>query len=188
MIEVRPVTSPLVGACLDLFRAASVPCACQYWRFSGTRNEWLLRCAEVPQANEEAFAAECRQGVSPGLVAMEAKEAIGFLRMSPPRVLPRFGALPLYGGTGPSDGTLLLACLLVRPDKRGQGVARALVHAAVDFAKTVGATALEACIRTTLERLPDEQAMMGTAALFPIAGGWVPVRTDGGYAIVQRSL
>jgi GNAT superfamily N-acetyltransferase len=80
----------------------------------------------------------------------------------------------------------VIPCLTVRTEARGQGVAVALIRAAVGYAASHGAPAVEAYPRADGTRVHDEWAFYGTEALFRKAGfkkvrgvlavpkGWTP--------------
>jgi GNAT superfamily N-acetyltransferase len=80
----------------------------------------------------------------------------------------------------------VIPCLTVRKEVRGQGVATGLIRAAVAYATTHGAPAVEAYPRVDRKRVHDEWAFYGTEALFkkagfkkvrgilPVPKGWTP--------------
>ena len=64
-----------------------------------------------------------------------------------------------------------IVCFVVARAARGQGVARALLDAAVDYAREHGATLLEAYpVETDGERVPAANAFKGTLGMFERAG------------------
>lgn len=64
----------------------------------------------------------------------------------------------------------MIPCITVRRRARGQGVAVALIRAAVDYAAKRGAPAVEAYPRAGDVRVHDDFAYIGTQALFRKAG------------------
>ena len=56
-----------------LFEAASSSCFCRYWHFTGTKNDWLDRCAHRPEENlaEQAEAVARGDASARGLVAVD---------------------------------------------------------------------------------------------------------------------
>src|SRR5207237_1921538 len=81
----------------------------------------------------------------------------------------------------------VIPCITVRRGHRGQGVAVAMIRAAVDYAGTRGAPGVEAYPRADGKRVHDDFAFFGTRAMFAKAGfrqvrgvlprlpkGWLP--------------
>ncbi len=80
----------------------------------------------------------------------------------------------------------VIPCITVRREARGEGVATGLIRAAVAYAGSRGAPAVEAYPRAGGTRVHDEWAFYGTEALFRTAGfktvrgvlpvpkGWTP--------------
>ncbi len=148
MIEVVPLAPKHLDALSDLFRACECPCFCQYWHFTGDKNAWLERCATSPHLNEAALRADVVRGEarSMGLVALGEERAVGWMKLAPRAVLTKLRTRPVYRALdlGDDDGVLCIGCMLVRPDARRTGVARALVLAATRMAHDRGVRAIEA--------------------------------------------
>ena len=64
----------------------------------------------------------------------------------------------------------MIPCITVRRGHRGRGVAIAMIRAAVAYAASRGAHAVEAYPRTETTRLHDDFAFYGTEAMFRKAG------------------
>ena len=64
----------------------------------------------------------------------------------------------------------VIPCITVRRGHRGQGVAVAMIRAAVDYAGKRGAPAVEAHPRAAGKRVHDDFAFFGTEAMFRKAG------------------
>jgi GNAT superfamily N-acetyltransferase len=158
------------GALADLFRACDSPCFCRFWHFEGDKNAWLERCASAPEKNEAEMRASLPRGE--GLVALgDDGRALGWMKLAPRATLPKLRARPVYKSLdlGDDAGVLSIGCMLVRPDARGTGVARALVAAAPDVARASGARAIEAYPHA-LGGLGAHEVWMGPAALFESLG------------------
>ncbi|MDF2694871.1 MAG: Acetyltransferase, partial [Labilithrix sp.] len=80
-----------------------------------------------------------------------------------------------------------IGCLLVRPDMRGQGVARALVEAAPRIAREWGAQAIEAYPRRSNEPLHPEEAWQGPERVF-VEAGFEPVVDVTPYPVYRKGL
>jgi GNAT superfamily N-acetyltransferase len=87
--------------------------------------------------NEQALRAIVDGGGVPGLLAYRDGEAVGWCSVAPRDDYARFAA------RGGAEGVWLVVCLFVRASHRAQGVARALVDAAVAYAHEHGAAAVE---------------------------------------------
>ena len=122
---------------------------------------------------------------APGLLAYRGREAVRWVSIGPrldyhrlarSRATPSVDELAVW----------VIPCLTVRKEVRGQGVATALIRAAVAYAMKRGAPAVEAYPRADHKRVHDEWAFYGTEALFkkagftkvrgtlPVPKGWTP--------------
>jgi GNAT superfamily N-acetyltransferase len=77
-----------------------------------------------------------------------------------------------------------LTCLFTRAGFRNRGISRAMAHAAVDFARTRGARAIEGYPITT-KNVIAEELHMGTQATF-IAAGFAEVSRPTKRRVVMR--
>jgi len=107
-----------------------------YWRIG---NEYRKRPRDVNKAD---FYELVRKGPPPGLLAFKNDLAVGWCQLTPREALPwldktwrlkRVDDMPVWS----------LSCFYVRKGYRRQGVAFALITAAMDVAKRAGAPALE---------------------------------------------
>ena len=64
----------------------------------------------------------------------------------------------------------VIPCITVSPSARGRGIAKAMIKAAVAYAKKHGAPAVEAYPRAGSARTKDDNAFFGTEPLFRAAG------------------
>jgi GNAT superfamily N-acetyltransferase len=174
-----------------LFEACGSACFCRFWHFEGTKNDWLARCAEDAHTNRDEQLTLALGGTlaGGGLLAFEQSKAIGWMKLAPRSALPKllrqgaYRSLPL----GASEGVWSIGCLLVHPERRGAGVARALVLAAHDYVVQWGGRAIEAYPRRAGHRLHDEEAWMGTADLFASCG-FVEVSGETPYPVMRRDV
>jgi GNAT superfamily N-acetyltransferase len=104
-----------------------------------------------------------------GLVAYQDGEPIGFISLGPRH---DFSRVEHSRATPPVDDVpaWVIPCITVRRGHRGQGVAVAMIRAAVEYAGERGAPAVEAHPRADGKRVHDDFAFFGTAALFRKAG------------------
>jgi GNAT superfamily N-acetyltransferase len=110
-----------------------------------------------------------RRKNSAGLVAYEGREPIGWISLGPRY---DFSRVDNSRATPPVDDVpaWVIPCITVRRGHRGQGVAVAMIRAAVEYAGKRGAPAVEAHPRAAGKRVHDDFAFFGTEAMFRKAG------------------
>jgi GNAT superfamily N-acetyltransferase len=176
-VRITPLTPDTVEAWAALFDASGSACFCRWWHFEGNKHDWLARCFQSPARNRQEQTALVEAGApeARGLVALEGDEAVGWMKLAPRGLLPKLRRQGAYRplDLGDDEGVWSIGCLLVRPDRRRQGVARALVEAAPGHVKDWGGRALEAYPHRVAHALHDEEAWMGPEALFARSVGGV---------------
>jgi GNAT superfamily N-acetyltransferase len=164
-LTVRPLTPDLWPALEDLFgkNGAIDGCWCMYWR---TGMEYRRRPREE---NREALRQIVQSGPPPGLLAFDGELPVGWCQLTPRGALPwldraRFSHpvddLPVWS----------ISCFYVRRGHRRQGVASALVAAALEVAGRAGAPALEAYPVDTHVAGASSNIFTGTTGMFARAG------------------
>jgi GNAT superfamily N-acetyltransferase len=200
-MRVVPLDEATAPAWQALFEASGSPCFCRYWHFEGKKNDWLERCALRPADNRDEQLALMRSGAPEGrgLLALDDTGAIGWMKLAPRALLPKLRRQGAYRplDLGPDDGIWSIGCLLVRPDRRGHGVAHALITAAPEYARSwsrpaAPARAVEAYPRgepagLASARLHDEEAWVGTQRLFESCG-FVRIAGEPAYPVMRRTL
>ena len=106
---------------------------------------------------------------APGLLAYQDGEPAGWVAVAPRSELQR---IVRSRTTPPVDDepVWVIPCVTVRRGYRGQGIAVALIRAAVDYAGNCGAPAVEAYPRADEQRTGDDNAFFGTEPMFRRAG------------------
>ena len=139
-LRVEPLSDETWEALAALFREGGDPrwCWCQFWRLRSKDMSGL----KVPELRERLHD-QARSELAPGLVAFEGDRAVGWASVAPrdhyqriafSKVIPKIDDRPVWS----------IVCFAVSSSARGRGVARALLDAAVEFARSNGAEAIEA--------------------------------------------
>jgi ribosomal protein S18 acetylase RimI-like enzyme len=138
-------------------------CWCMFWRD---------RSLEHGEPKKQAMEQLVHAGAEPGLLAYDAEEPVGWVSLGPREDFPPLLRSPQYRPreAGGGDAVWSLVCFTVDRNAQRQGVARALLDAAVAYAFAHGATSLEAYPHKT-----ERVNYMGHVELFERAG-FVPVR------------
>jgi GNAT superfamily N-acetyltransferase len=133
------------------------------------RRRWRADGVSRKDGRRRAFLELLAQAHMPGLLAYRQGQAVGWVSIGPRSDYPRTEqsrALP------PLDELAVWAipCVYVHPAERGQGVAVALLRAAVEYAAGCGAPAVEGYPRDPAAPISAEEAFYGTVAMFTRAG------------------
>jgi len=131
-----------------------------------------------------------RRRRSPGLLAFEGEEPVGWIAIAP---RTEFRRIELSRATPRVDDedVWVIPCITVRPSARGRGIALALIRAAVAYAARWRAPAVEAYPRAGSARTADDNAYIGTEPLFRRAGFRVirkPQRKAGSNALRRVTM
>lgn len=132
----------------------------------------------------------CAQPVSPGVLAYDDGEVVGWAAVAPradlpfarSRKIPHVDDLPVWS----------IWCIRVRPGHRGRGISHALLAGAVDYARSCGAPAVEGYPTDNAGVKVDQtMAYVGTRSLFEAGGFTKAADTDavsGGFPRVLMRL
>ncbi|HET7846565.1 MAG TPA: GNAT family N-acetyltransferase [Acidimicrobiia bacterium] len=150
-----------------------------------------------PDANrrvlELALKATSLDDRAPGLIAYRDSDPIGWVSFGPRDDFVRLSQSRLLAPVD-EDEVWSIVCFVVSKRARGDGVANALLEAAVGYARSHGAARLEAYpVETEGNRIPSANVYMGTLGMFERAGFEVverrrATRTSVTRAIVRRTL
>ena len=170
-LEIVPLTPGRLPDLARLFGQGGDPkwCWCSWFRLRNA--DFRTATAESNRAVlERATVTTAAQGRAPGLVAYRDGEPIGWVSLGPredyerlqhSRVLAPLDDRPVWS----------IVCFVVARGARKQGVAHALLDAAIAYAEEHGATLLEAYpVDTAAGRVPAAQAFKGTLSMFEQAG------------------
>jgi GNAT superfamily N-acetyltransferase len=188
-LEILPLSPDRLDDLARLFSQGGDPkwCWCSYYRLRSID----FRTA-TPASNrtviERAAVETAAEGRAPGLIAYAGGEPIGWVSVGP---RDDYARLQHSKVLGPIDDKPVwsIVCFVVSRRVRGQGVAHALLDAAVTFAREHGATLLEAYpVDAASGRVPAAHAFKGTVAMFERAGFEVVERRQANRSSVPRPV
>lgn len=188
-LEVHPLTPGRLRDLAGLFGQGGDPkfCWCSWFRVRSVDFR-SATAATNRETLERAVATTEAAGRAPGLIAYRGGEAIGWVSLGP---RDDFDRLQHSNVLGPIDDRPVwsIVCFVVARAARGQGVARALLDAAIAYAADHGATLLEAYpVDTTGGRVPAAHAFKGTVSMFENAGFEVVERRRANRSSAERPI
>lgn len=169
-LQIVPLTPERLTDLAVLFEQGGDPkwCWCTWFRFRG--RDFANSTGAQNRADFEAAAADLAPERAPGLIAYLDDTAVGWTSLGPREDYDRLMHARVLG---PVDDAPVwsIVCFVVARQTRGQGVGRALLAAAIDYARAHGATTLEAYpVDTKARRITSANAAGGTLSMFEHAG------------------
>jgi GNAT superfamily N-acetyltransferase len=181
----RPLTPEVWADFEALFgpKGAYAGCWCMWWR--STRAEFARQQGE---GNRKAMRALVRRGEVPGILGYLGGAPVAWCSIAPrerfaslerSRVLKRLDDLPVWA----------IVCFFVSKAHRGQGLSLEALRAAVHFARTQGATIIEAYPAVPKRReLPPVSSFMGIPHTYAAAGFEEVARPSASRIIMRCSM
>lgn len=166
-IELAPATTDRfddVAIMLGPKNPSSSVCWCLSHRLDSRTNQQL-----VGPARGEYVRTLCSRDRSPGVLAYDDGEVVGWAAVAPrselpfarSRRIPHVDDLPVWS----------VWCIRVRPGHRGRGISHHLLAGAVAYARSQGAPAVEGYpVDNQGEKVDTTMAYVGTRGLFERAG------------------
>lgn len=169
-LDIRPLTPELLDDMGSVLRGSwGSTCWCIYPRL--THRQMLDLPGEGPHGprRREEMTRLAQRDYSPGLLAFQGDQPVGWIAVAPRDELTRVARSRT---TPPVDDepVWVIPCITVRKAHRGQGIAVAMIRAAVGYAGEHGAAIVEAYPREGNERIGDDNAFFGTERMFSRAG------------------
>ncbi|MGQ0607681.1 MAG: GNAT family N-acetyltransferase [Chloroflexota bacterium] len=168
-LEIHPLTRERLPDLAALFGQGGDPkwCWCASFRVRGMTFQ-NASASENRTVLERAV--DDLEGRAPGLIAYRNGEGIGWVSLGPREDYERLQHSKILA---PIDDKPVwsIVCFVVGRRARGQGVASALLEAAVEYAREHGATLLEGYpVETDGGRIPSANVYKGTLSMFERAG------------------
>ena len=181
-MKVLPLTAERWDDFVELFsrrgprggrrNAPAYGCWCMYWRD---------RALPHGEPKKRAMAQLVRAGREPGLLAYDDDGlVVGWVAVAPREAFTAILASPQYRPHDDDEHVWSITCFVIDKEARGQGVAAALLDAAVAYAFAHGAHWVEA-----YPHVRDGTDYMGGSELYRRAG-FTKVREANTRAIVRR--
>jgi GNAT superfamily N-acetyltransferase len=166
-LEVHPLTKDRWADLVELFgrHGASIVrgCWCMYYRKTGASG------VGPGEANRKALKSLVDRGYVPGLIGYQGGRPVGWVSLSPREDYPRLERSPVMK---PVDDKQVwsIICFFVDSRARGRGASVALLKAAIDYARSQGATLLEAYPVDKRERSHADFMWFGAKSMYDRAG------------------
>lgn len=188
-LEILPLTRERLTDLAALFGRGGDPkwCWCSFYRVRGVDFR-TATAASNRSVLEQAVETTAAEGRAPGLIAYRDGEAVGWVSLGPrddferlrhSRVLAAIDERPVWS----------IVCFVVARPARGQGIAAALLDAAVRYAQEHGATLLESYPADTQgRRIGAAEAYKGTVPMFEGAGFEVAERRQANRTSAPRPI
>jgi len=189
-LNVLPITPDRWTALEVVFaaRGCSIArgCWCMAYRRSGAQKP-LPAGASRSKANRADLKALVDAGRSPGLIAYQGKVPVGWVSLAP---RDEFARLKRSSVMKPVDDKPVwsIICFLVPAAYRSQGVAHALLHGAIAYARKHGATLIEAYPVDKAGRSRDDAMWFGAKSMYDRAGFKEVARRKPGRPVVRLKV
>ena len=163
-----------------LFAARGGPkhCWCMVWRVTAPGE----RKPADGAGRQAAMARRVRQGVPVGILAYDGEEPVAWCSIAPRSTYRALGGPP---SDDPRENVWSIVCFFVPRRKRGEGLMRRLIDAAVEHARAQGATVIEAY---PVDRDAPSYRFMGFVPTFAEAGFREIMRVGLRRHVMRRNL
>lgn len=185
-LEVRPLTKERWKDLVELFGrpGASIVrgCWCMYYRRSGGSSG-----IGPGERNRRALRSLVGSGYIPGLIGYEDGSPVGWISLSPREDYAKLRRSPVMK---PVDDKPVwsIVCFFVDRSARGRGVAEGLLEGAIDYARSKGATLLEAYPVDKPERSHPDFMFFGAKSMYDRAGFKEVARRKETRPVMRRAL
>ena len=143
-------------------------CACMYYRVSGSPPA-APKGVTRAEANRRSFKALVDGGAFTGLIGDRGDEPVGWISVAPREQYAKLQRSPVMKPVD-AEPVWSIVCFVVPSVHRGQGVARALLDAAVAYGRRHGWRLLEAYPVDKPGPRSDDSMWFGARSMFDAAG------------------
>ncbi len=143
-------------------------CWCMYYRKSG-RQPPLPAGTTWSEVNRDGLRALVDSDTPPGLIGYRDQSPVGWLSLGPREDFLKLRRSPVMKPVD-SESVWSIICFVVPAQYRGQGVARALLAGAIEYAKLRNVSILEAYPVEKPERSRDDSMFFGAKSMYDTAG------------------
>jgi GNAT superfamily N-acetyltransferase len=185
-LDVRPLTKERWKDVVELFNrpGASIPrgCWCMYYRKTGSHGG-----VGPAAANKRALKSLVDRGYAPGLIGYEDGRPVGWISLSPREDYPKLQRSPVMK---PVDEKPVwsIVCFFVDKEARGKGVSEKLLKGAMDYARSRGATLLEAYPVDKDEPSQPDFMWFGAKRMYDRAGFKEVARRKESRPVVRKAI
>jgi GNAT superfamily N-acetyltransferase len=171
-VTVRPLTPARWSDVEAIFNATGCSvargCWCMYYRRSGKRSTPAPGLTPS-EANRIELHSLADADPPPGLIGYRGKVPVGWVSLGPREDYAKLRRSPVMK---PVDAQPVwsLVCFVVPSEYRRQGVGKALLAGAIEYARKRGATLLEAYPIDKPGRAADDSLWFGTKSMYDAAG------------------
>lgn len=184
-IEVKPVSAERWDDLLELFgpSGAYSGCWCMWWRLKSKDFE-----QNGNKGNRAAMQGIAARDKIPGLLGYQDGRPVGWISLGPREVFGRLQRSPLFKPVD-EEPVWSIVCFFIHREQRNQGVAGQLLDAACDYARSRGASILEAYpIDTKGQNRAQADLFTGTEEMFRKAGFKEAARRKATRPILRKNL
>lgn len=184
---IRPLEPSLAQTYVDFLSAMDfhhapdwAGCFCRFYHTDCSSEDWQKRSSE--ENKQDAFNA-IRNGSMKGYLAFDQDKVIGWVNANAVQAYPRLYPIIKPYMISPKSGTVV--CFVIHPDYRRQGVASALLQAAVDGFEKEGYASVLGNPFENQEK--PEKAYHGTLGMYERAGFKI-LEQQGSQAVMRKDF
>lgn len=171
-ITIQPVTPERWPDLEAIFKARGCSiargCWCMAYRHSGAHKPPIKGISRA-KANRADLKALVDSGRPPGLIAYNGDVPVGWVSLAPREEFAKLKRSPVMKPVDEKPVWSII-CFVVPSEHRGQGVARALLQGAIEYASKHGATLIEAYPVDKPGRSSDDAMWFGSKSMYDKAG------------------
>ena len=185
-LDVKPLSKQTWPDLVDLWSRPGASmgrgCWCMYYRKRGTGVS-----KDEAEKNRRGLRSLVNKGTVPGLIGYLEGRAVGWVSLAPREEYERLERSPVMKAVDDKP-VWSIVCFFVDSKARGQGVAPALLDAAIEHARANGATLLEGYPVDKDKRSVSDFMWFGAKSMFDRAGFTEVARRKPTRPIVRKRL